>query len=160
VDAGEARDLAILGEKVRRAAREQLDVIHPANSGIRGVSIVQIHRPFEGVGRVTRNTCIVAPGRSDRSPTGTGTCARMAVLHARGQMRVGDSMIHESLIGSRFRGRILSETTVAGRPAIMPAIEGRAWITGHHRYVLDATDPWPSGYVLNDTWGVTGETAQ
>lgn len=160
VDGDEARDLAILGEKIRLAAREQLDVVHPENPGINGVSIVQIHRPFEGVGKITRNTCIVAPGRSDRSPTGTGTCARMAVLHARGQMHVGDWMIHESLIGSQFRGRILSETTVAGRAAIIPAIEGRAWITGHHQYVLDPADPWPSGYVLNDTWGVTGETKQ
>ena len=160
VTADEARDLAIFGEKVRLAAREQLDVVHPGNPGIRGVSIVQINRPFAGVGEVTRNTCIVAPGRSDRSPTGTGTCARMAVLHARGQMHVGDSMVHESLIGSRFRGTILGETTVGGRPAILPSIEGRAWITGFHQYVVDAADPWPEGYVLNDTWGVTGKTAQ
>jgi proline racemase len=160
VVADEARDLAILGERVRAAAREQLDVVHPENNGIRGVSIVQLHRPFEGVGAVTRNTCIVAPGRSDRSPTGTGTCARMAVLHARGQMHVGDTMIHESLIGSQFRGRILGETTVAGRPAILPSISGRAWMTGLHQYFVDASDPWPSGYVLNDTWGVTGETVQ
>jgi proline racemase len=160
VVADEARDLAIVGEKVRAATREQLDVVHPANDGIRGVSIVQINRPFAGVGQVTRNTCIVAPGRSDRSPTGTGTCARMAVLHARGQMRAGDWMVHESLIGSRFCGRIMSETTVGGRVAILPAVEGRAWITGFHEYVVDASDPWPAGYALNDTWGVTGRLAQ
>lgn len=160
VDANEARDLAILGEHIRTAAREQLDVVHPQNPGIRGVSIVQINRPFAGVGEVTRNTCIVAPGRSDRSPTGTGTCARMAVLHARGQMRTGDWMVHESLIGSRFRGRIIGETNVGGRAAILPAVEGRAWITGFHQYVLDAADPWPAGYTLNDTWGVTGEISQ
>lgn len=160
VVADEARDLAIAGERIRAAAREQLDVVHPANEGIRGVSIVQINRPFEGVGNVTRNTCIVAPGRSDRSPTGTGTCARMAVLHARGLMRNGDWMIHESLIGSRFRGRIMGETTVGARPAILPAVEGRAWITGFHQYVVDRDDPWPTGYVLNDTWGVTGKTVQ
>lgn len=160
VAASEARDLAIVGEQIRAAAREQLDVVHPENEGIRGVSIVQINRPFAGVGEVTRNTCIVAPGRSDRSPTGTGTCARMAVLHARGQMRAGDWMIHESLIGSRFRGRIMSETSVAGRAAIQPAVEGRAWITGFHQYIVDRDDPWPAGYVLNDTWGVTGKTEQ
>ncbi|HKS06778.1 MAG TPA: proline racemase family protein [Gemmatimonadaceae bacterium] len=160
VAADEARDLAILGEKIRIAAREQLDVVHPAIPGIRGVSIVQINRPFAGVGEVTRNTCIVAPGRSDRSPTGTGTCARMAVLHARGQMRVGDWMVHESLIGSQFRGRILGETKVNGRAAILPSVEGRAWITGFHQYVVDAQDPWPQGYVLNDTWGVTGTVEQ
>lgn len=85
----EARELAVLGERVRLAAREQLSVVHPGTPGISGVSIVQLNRPFAGVGAVTRNTCIVAPGRSDRSPTGTGTSARMAVLHARGQMRTG-----------------------------------------------------------------------
>jgi proline racemase len=160
VDASEARQLAVAGEQIRLAAREQLEVIHPENPGIRGVSIVQLARPFEGAGKVTRNTCIVAPGRSDRSPTGTGTCARMAVLHARGQMAAGDSMIHESLIGSQFRGRIVSTTTTGNRPAIIPAIKGRAWITGLSTYLLAPDDPYPEGYFLSDSWGVTGKIAQ
>jgi proline racemase len=160
IEPAEARDLAVAGEKIRLAARAQLDVVHPGNPGIRGVSIVQFDRAFEGTGRVTRNTCIVAPGRSDRSPTGTGTCARMAMLHARGQMQVGDTMIHESIIGSRFTGTIAGTTTVAGRPAILPTIEGRAWITGLASVFVDPADPYPEGYVLADTWGVTGRTAQ
>jgi trans-L-3-hydroxyproline dehydratase len=160
VEPSEARELAVAGERIRLAAREQLDVVHPENPQIRGVSIVQFNRPFAGVGEVTRNTCIVAPGRSDRSPTGTGTSARMAVLHARDQMSVGDTMIHESLIGSRFRGRIVSSTTVAGRPAIVPAIRGRAWLTGFHTYLLDPDDPYPEGYLVSDSWGVTGTIAQ
>lgn len=160
VTADEARDLAVLGERVRLAAREQLAVVHPENPAISGVSIVQLNRPFAGVGAVTRNTCIVAPGRSDRSPTGTGTCARMAVLHARGQMRVGDAMTHESLIGSRFEGRIVAEATVGGRPAIVPTISGRAWITGFHTYLIDPTDPWPEGFQVADMMGVTGGMAQ
>jgi proline racemase len=160
VDASEARDLAVVGERIRLAAREQLDVIHPENPGIRGVSIVQFDCPFAGVGKITRNTCVVAPGRSDRSPTGTGTSARMAVLHARGQMDVGDEMIHESIIGSRFRGRIVAATSIAGRPAIIPAIQGRAWITGFHNYLLDPDDPFPEGYLVGDTWGVTGSLTQ
>jgi proline racemase len=161
----EARELAMLGEAVRVAARTQLEVVHPENPGIRDVSIVQLNRPFAGVGRVTRNTCIVAPGRSDRSPTGTGTCARMAVLHARGQMNVGDSMQHESIIGSLFTGTIIGETTVAGagnvrRSAILPTIEGRAWITGLHHYCVDSDDPYPEGFFLSDAWGVTGRISQ
>jgi proline racemase len=160
VAADEARELAVLGERIRRAAREQLEVVHPGNPAIRGVSIVQINRPFAGVGAVTTNTCIVAPGRSDRSPTGTGTAARMAVLRARGLMQVGDEMFHASLIGSTFRGRILGDTAVAGRPAIRPSITGRAWITGLHQYLLDPDDPYPQGYVLNDTWGVSGALGQ
>ena len=160
VTADEARELAVLGERVRLAARAQLTVAHPENPGISGVSIVQLNRPFAGVGAVTRNTCIVAPGRSDRSPTGTGTCARMAVLHARGQMRVGETMIHESLIGSRFTGRVVAETAVAGRPAIVPTISGRAWITGFHTYLIDPADPWPEGFQVADMMGVGGGMAQ
>jgi proline racemase len=160
VEASEARELAVFGEKVRHAAREQLAVAHPENPGISGVSIVQLNRPFAGVGKVTRNTCIVAPGRSDRSPTGTGTCARMAVLRARGQMQVGDTMTHESLIGSRFHGRILADAGVGGRPGILPAVAGRAWITGFHQYVVDWDDPYPEGYFLPDTWGVSGTIGQ
>jgi proline racemase len=160
VEASEARELAAVGEKIRLAAREQLEVVHPENPGIRGVSIVQLDRPFEGIGQVTRNTCIVAPGRSDRSPTGTGTCARLAVLHARGHMAKGDAMIHESIIGSQFRGRIVSTTFVGDRPAIIPAIKGRAWITGLCTYLLDPDDPFPEGYLLADSWGVTGKLSQ
>jgi len=160
IEPSEARALAALGERIRLAARQQLDVVHPLNPDIAGVSIVQFNRPFAGVGEVTRNTCIVAPGRSDRSPTGTGTCARMAVLHARGQMQPGDTMVHESIIGSRFRGRILAETSIAGRQAILPQIEGRAWITGFYSYLLDPDDPYPQGYVVSDSWGVTGTLSQ
>ena len=152
----EARDLAKLGEKIRMAAREQHPVAHPTLPDIRDVSIVQFAGPlsrFDG-GYRARNTCIVSPGRSDRSPTGTGTCARMALLHARGSMHVGDVLIHESIIGSMFTGRILGETSIAGRPAIMPSITGRAWITGYHQHILDNSDPWPEGYRIADTWGV------
>jgi proline racemase len=157
---GEARALAELGEKIRVAAREQLDIEHPENPGIRGVSIVQFDQPYQGAGKVTRNTCIVAPGRSDRSPTGTGTCARMAVLHARGQMGIGDALVHSSIIGTEFEGRILAETKVGNYAAIVPSIRGSAWVTGFHTYVLDASDPFPEGYVVADTWGTSGTLTQ
>lgn len=162
IAADEARDLAVLGEKIRMAARDQHAVAHPEHPEIAGVSIVQFAGPLqrEGEGFVARNTCIVSPGRSDRSPTGTGTCARMAVLHARGLLRAGQGLTHESIIGSQFIGRIDAETTLAGRPAILPTITGRAWITGFHHYVVDADDPWPEGYVVADTWGTSGTTRQ
>lgn len=156
----EARELAALGEKVRLAAREQVSVVHPELPEIRDVSIVQFAGPARREqGRlIARNTCIVAPGRSDRSPCGTGTCARMAVLHARGDLKVGDGLTHESLIGSRFVGTVRGETRVGDRPGILPTIEGRAWITGFHHYIVDPADPWPDGYRLSDTWG-TSDTA-
>lgn len=159
----EARDLAVLGEKIRMAARQQHEVAHPDVPEISGVSIVQLAGPVSRAsdGLLTaRNTCIVAPGRSDRSPTGTGTCARMAVLQARGLLSVGEGLVHESIIGSRFEGRILSMTEIAGRPAILPSIKGRAWITGLHQYFVDPEDPWPSGYVVADTWGASGIITQ
>src|SRR6478672_3835273 len=152
IEPHEARDLSTAGERIRRAAREQLPCVHPENADIAGVSIVQIAQPWQGVGAVTRNAVIVAPGRLDRSATGTGLSARMATLHARGSMAVGDAMTHASPIGSTFDGHILAETTVGDRPAIVPAIRGSAWITGISELYLDPDDPFPEGYLLSDTW--------
>jgi proline racemase len=155
---GEARDLSRVGELIRTAAREQLPVAHPENPAIEGVSIVQIAEPWRGVGEVTKNAVVVAPGRLDRSATGTGLSARMAALHARGLMRAGDAMTHASVIGSTFDGRIVREAEVGGRPAIVPAIRGTAWITGVTQVLVDPTDPFPEGYLLSDTW--PGEDVQ
>lgn len=156
----EARDLAVLGEKIRKAARARHDIVHPAHPEIRGVSIVQFAAPFSGPDQVCRNTCIVSPGRSDRSPTGTGTSARMAALHARGLLKVGQGITHESIIGSRFEGRITGATTVGSTPAVHTTVKGRAWITGLHQYFIDPSDPWPAGYVVGDTWGTSTATRQ
>ena len=139
----EARDLCDIGERIRRAAKVQLD---------ERISIVQIAEPWRGVGAVTRNAVVVAPGKLDRSATGTGLSARLATLHARGLMSVGDSMAHASPIGSRFDGRIVEETTVDGRAAVIPAIRGSAFVTGRLEWYVDPRDPFPEGYLLSDTW--------
>src|SRR6478672_4268058 len=152
LEPSEARDLSLTGERIRAAAREQLPCVHPENPQIAGISIVQIAEPWQGIGAVSRNAVVVAPGRLDRSATGTGLSARMAALHARGLMRAGDSMTHASPIGSTFDGRILAETTVAETPAIVPAIRGSAWITGITQVIVDPADPFPEGYLLSDTW--------
>jgi proline racemase len=148
----EARDLSLIGERIRTAAREQVSCAHPDNPAIAGVSIVQIAEPWQGVGKVSKNAVVVAPGRLDRSATGTGLSARMAVLHARGLIRAGDRMAHASVLGTTFDGRIVSKTTVGGRPAVIPAIRGSAWITGVAQVLVDPTDPFPEGYLLTDTW--------
>jgi trans-L-3-hydroxyproline dehydratase len=140
IEPHEARDLCAAGEAIRVAAREQLSS---------DVSIVQIAGPWQGVGAVSRNAVVIAPGRLDRSATGTGLSARMAVLHARGLMRVGDEMSHASPIGSTFRGRILAETDDGG---ILPAIRGSAFVTGRTELYVDDRDPFPEGYLLSDTW--------
>jgi proline racemase len=135
----EARDLCVAGEAIRIAAREQLT---------RDVSIVQLAEPWQGVGAVSRNAVVIAPGRLDRSATGTGLSARMATLHKRGLMRVGDTMTHASVIGSTFDGRIVAE---AGE-GIVPAIRGSAFVTGRTKLYVDDRDPFPEGYLVSDTW--------
>jgi proline racemase len=152
LEPSEARDLCAAGERIRLAAREQLPCVHPENADIAGVSIVQIAEPWRGVGEVSKNAVVIAPGRLDRSATGTGLSARLAALHARGAMQVGDAMTHASVIGTTFDGRIVAEATVGGRPAILPAIRGSAWITGITEVFLDPDDPFPEGYLLSDTW--------
>jgi proline racemase len=152
IEPDEARDLSRVGELIRHAAREQLECVHPERPEVAGVSVVQIAAPWQGVGAVTKNAVVVAPGRLDRSATGTGLSARMAALHARGLMQPGDTMTHASAIGSTFDGRIVAETTVGDRPAIVPAIRGSAWITGITQVLVDPTDPFPEGYLLSDTW--------
>jgi trans-L-3-hydroxyproline dehydratase len=135
----EARDLCVAGEAIRIAAREQLDG---------NVSIVQLAGPWQGVGAVSKNAVVIAPGRLDRSATGTGLSARMAVLHARGLMEVGDTMTHASPIGSTFDGYIAAETD----GGIVPAIRGSGFITGRTELYVDERDPFPGGYLLTDTW--------
>ena len=98
--------------------------------------------------RFQRSATSIHPGWLDRSPCGTGTSARLAALHARGELGVGEGLVNESVIGTRFVGRIVEETKVAGRPAIVPEITGRAWITGMGQYMLDPEDPFPAGFSL------------
>jgi trans-L-3-hydroxyproline dehydratase len=152
LEPSEARELCDAGELIRLAARAQLPCVHPENEQIAGVSIVQIAEPWRGVGKASKNAVVIAPGRLDRSATGTGLSARMAALHARGEMRVGDAMTHASVLGTTFDGRIVSETMLGGAPAIVPAIRGSAWITGITQVFVDPSDPFPEGYLLADTW--------
>ncbi len=151
----EAADLAGLGAKITAAANEQIGFQHPDYAEWDAISFCQFMLPAERVnGLLTgRNTVAIDPGKLDRSPCGTGCSARMAVLHARGQLGVGERFVGLSVIGSRFDCRLVSETTVGGRKAILPSLRGRAWITGTQQLMLDPEDPWPQGYRLSDTWG-------
>jgi proline racemase len=150
----EARDIAALGVRITAAANEQLGFRHPENPDWAHISFCQMAGPVlaeEGVA-TGANAVAIEPGKIDRSPCGTGCSARMAVLHARGALKVGDRFVGRSIIGSRFDCRIEREATVGGRRAIVPSISGRAWITGTHQHMLDPADPWPAGYRLSDTW--------
>ncbi|MCL6706382.1 proline racemase family protein [Pseudomonas sp. R2.Fl] len=151
----EARDIAVMGMKITDAANEQLGFHHPDPAlGWDHISFCQIAAPVtleDGVA-TGANAVAIKPGKIDRSPTGTGCSARMAVLHARGALKTGDRFTGRSITGSRFDCRIVAETEVAGRKAIVPTITGRAWVTGTQQLMLDPSDPWPSGYRLSDTW--------
>jgi proline racemase len=156
VEPREARDLVALGSRITAAVAEQLAVCHPENPDIEGVTFTEFVMPFVGAETVSRNAVIVAPGRIDRSPCGTGTCARLAVLAARGRLTPGQGFIHESIIGSRFEARIARATTVGDRPAIVPTIAGQAWITGVFQHGFDPSDPFRRGYTLPDLWFTGG----
>jgi trans-L-3-hydroxyproline dehydratase len=152
------RELAMLGSRITRAANEQLTFDHPQLDWDH-FSFCQIAGPLsrndEGVFTMT-NTVAVEPGKLDRSPTGTGVSARMALLRAQGVMAVGDRLRMRSVIGSAFGGRIESDTRVGDRAAIIPMVTGRAWQTGRFTYTIDPTDPWPFGYRVSDTWPSRG----
>ncbi len=154
ISAPEARQLVETGEKIKKAANEQLSVSHP-ELPLTEIAFTEFICPVTEIdGELTgRNTVVISPGKLDRSPCGTGTCARLAVMYARGEMKVGGKLVSRSVIDTRFDARIEAETTMPdGRTAILPSIAGRAWITGYHNYVLDPEDPFPHGYTLSDTW--------
>jgi proline racemase len=121
--------------------------VHPLDPGISGCKHVQFTAPGDD-GADSRNAMAIHPGWFDRSPCGTGTSARMAQLHARGELPLHTDFVNESFIGTRFTGRLIEETTVGSHPAVVPTVTGRAWITGTANYLLDPDDPFPTGFVL------------
>lgn len=149
----QARDIARIGVKVTEAANAQLGFSHPTN-GWAHLSFCQVTDPVVEKDGVLwgRNAVAIRPGKIDRSPCGTGCSARMAVLHARGEMKVGDRFVGTSLLDTEFHCRLEAETEVGGRPAIRPVISGRAWIIGTHQLMVDPADPFQGGYRLSDTW--------
>jgi proline racemase len=152
----EAKDLARVGSKITAAANQQLGFTHPENKDWNHISFCEFTLPIfeEGGIKVSKNTVVIDPGKLDRSPCGTGCSARMAVLHAKGDLKKGDRMIGRSILDSRFDCQIVEEVLIGNQIAIIPSIKGRAWITGTHQLDLDDDDPFPNGYRLSDTWPI------
>lgn len=148
----EHREIVALGERARTAANEQLAVRHPGNPALADhIQGTVIGAPVDFVAPDvihSRNAAVIPPGWIDRCPCGTGTCARMSVLHARGDLAVGQRFLHDSLIGTQYTGRILEETEVGGVRGIVPTVTGRAWITGTSQRGVDPTDPFPHGFSM------------
>ncbi|HKW26312.1 MAG TPA: proline racemase family protein [Terriglobales bacterium] len=161
----EGRDIVRIGEMIKAAACEQLPVSHPENPGIRGITIAELTAPPTRPEAVAKNAVIVSTGQLDwnrpatwtgaldRSPCGTGTCARMAVLHAKGKLPLNQPFPHEGILGTIFTGCLVRETRVGKYPAVVPTLTGSAWITGFAHYVLDPGDPFPEGFTVGDIWG-------
>jgi proline racemase len=159
----EARDIVRIGEMIKAASREQLPAVHPENPAISGISIAQLSAP--PLGRADRRNAVVVStgqldwsrpsswtGTLDRSPCGTGTCAKMAVLHAKGLLPLNQDFVHEGILGTTFTGRLVAETKTGLYKAVVPSITGRAWITGFANYVIAEDDPFPNGFVVGDIW--------
>lgn len=149
----EARDLTLTGRQVTRAANQQLGFAHPENDWSI-VSFCQFTNPVEILDglKCGKSAVVIDPGKLDRSPCGTGCSARMAVMHARKELGINEPYRASSILDSRFDCRIAGLSQIGKTPAIIPTIQGRAWITGTQQILRDPTDPWPRGYRIADTW--------
>jgi proline racemase len=141
VDPARADELIARGKEIMDAVEAGGPPVHPEDARISGCRHVVFH---DG----NRNATAIHPGWLDRSPCGTGTSARMAALHARGSLAIGEEFVNESVIGTRFSGRLVEATRVGSFAAVIPEITGRAWVTGMGQYLLDAEDPFPAGFAL------------
>ena len=141
-------ELIETGRKIRKAVNEQVEVVHPENPKIDICSHVRLLGPTSKAKKGTRNAVIYGPGQIDRSPCGTGTSAEIAMHYAKGNLKLNEEFICESIIGSTFGAKAVEETRVGGYKAIVPEISGRAWITGIQQFVLDPDDPFPTGFYL------------
>ncbi len=160
----EGGDIVRVSEMIKAAAAEQLPVVHPDQPGFAGITVAELTGPAHDPLNSSRNVVTVSTGALDwsrpstwtgaidRSPCGTGTSARMAVLHAKSRLGIGEDFRHEGNLGTVFIGRLLEETAIGERTAVVPQITGSAWITGIADYVLDPTDPFPEGFTIGDIW--------
>jgi proline racemase len=160
----EGGDIVRVSEMIRAAADEQLTVQHPEIPEFNGITISQLSGPPSLLDAHRKNVVTVSTGEVDwkrpatwrgaidRSPCGTGTCAKMAVMHAKGELGLGQDFRHEGILGTVFTGRLISETKVGPYRAVVPTLSGQAWITGFNNYVLDPDDPFPQGFTVGDIW--------
>ena len=158
-------EIVRLGEMIKAAAKDQLPVVHPDNPEIRDITIAVMSGPPAHPDATLKNAVVVSTGTLDwdrpetwtgaidRSPCGTGTCAKMAALHAKGRLGLNEDFHHEGILGTIFTGRLLRETRVGPYKAVVPSLSGQAWITGFAQYVLDPDDPFPNGFTVGDIWG-------
>ncbi|WP_028291943.1 proline racemase family protein [Oceanobacter kriegii] len=146
-----ARDLAETGVQLRKLMNEQFQVQHPEIADLNGIAYVMFRNRLDG--GVWQTCTTLPPGRVDRSPCGTGSSANLACQHARGTVQVGDRLTSRSTINGEFQIELIGEALVAGKPAVLPRISGRAWLYGIQQLGIDPSDPMIDGFMLSDTWG-------
>ncbi len=156
-------EIARIGAMIRQAASEQLPVTHPHYPGV-GITISQLSGPADDPNADWRNSVIVSSGELDwddsstwtgaldRCPCGTGTCAKMATLWAKGELSVGKKFRHQGTMNNIYTGELVEEIDMDGIKAVIPIITGQAWIYSISNYVLDPTDPFPDGFTCGDIW--------
>jgi proline racemase len=142
------QELKRLGLLIRSIVNATVPVRHPVLEHIRSADLVEIYGRAVNPEAHYRNVVVFGQGNADRSPCGTGTSAKMATLHAKGQLAVGEDFVYESILGTLFRGRILEELKVGEFDAISPRITGSAFITGFNHFVIDEEDPLKYGFAL------------
>jgi proline racemase len=161
----EGSEITRISQMILAATREQLPVAHPDNPQITGPTIAQLSGPPARPEAHRKNAVTVTTGKLDwarpasftgaidRSPCGTGTCAKMATLYARGQLGLNQDFCHEGILGTLFTGRLIEETSIGPYRAVVPTLSGTAWITGLAQYVVDPDGPFPNGFTVGDIWG-------
>ena len=167
LEPGQAGKIARVGEMVKAAAKEQLPCIHPEQPDIQGITIGVISAPAHHPDATLKNAAVVSTGELDwmqeetwtgaldRSPCGTGTSAKMAVLYAKGQLNLQQDFYHEGILGTIFKGRLIEECRVGPYAAVVPTITGQAWITGVAQYMVSPGDPFPEGFTIGDIWSLS-----
>ena len=142
------RDLIEIGRRIKRAVMASRPISHPDGDDLGFLYGTILVGPPRGAGAHSRNVCIFAEGEVDRSPTGTGVSGRLAILHARGEIALGQQIIVESILGTLFTGCIVGTTTCGPHPAVVPEVRGEAHLTGAGELWLDPADPLRHGFIL------------
>lgn len=157
------KEIARISSMIREAAIEQLPVAHPDYPGV-GITISQLSGPSQDPNADWKNAVTMSTGNFswdnpatwtgalDRCPCGTGTCAKMATLHAKGELPLGQKFRHQGILGNIYTGQLVEETTIGDRKAVVPTVSGTSWIFGYNTIVLDHDDPFTEGFTVGDTW--------
>ncbi|MCL2621140.1 MAG: proline racemase family protein [Defluviitaleaceae bacterium] len=143
-----AMELSKAGLKIRDAVNQQVEIQHPLLTKITTCDLVEIYGDPVKPDSTARNVVIFGDGQVDRSPCGTGTCAKLAALYAKGQIKKDELFVYESILGTQFKGKVLGEEKVGDFDAVIPEITASAYITGLNTYVIDDRDPLKHGFVL------------